>query len=108
VRVHLAAEHALEFELAHLALYGRQLALHFAGGRLVVLGFGELQQLDGIPYRAAGGVDLFDFAGELGPLAAELLGLVGLLPDGGVFEFAADFLQPLLLQVVLKETPLRS
>jgi len=36
------------------------------------------------------------------------LGLLGLLPDGGVFEFAADFLEPLFLQIVLKETPLRS
>jgi hypothetical protein len=36
------------------------------------------------------------------------LGFVGLLPDGRVFELAADFLEPLFFQIVLKETPLRS
>jgi hypothetical protein len=37
-------------------------------------------------------VDLFEFGDELGALAPELLCLVGLLPDGRVFEFPADFL----------------
>jgi len=36
------------------------------------------------------------------------LGLLGFLPDGGIFEFAADFFEPLFFQIVLKETPLRS
>ena len=108
VRVHLAAEHALELELADLGLDLRQVALDLAGGGLVVLGLGELQQLDGIGHRAGGRVHLLDLGGEARALLAELLGLLGLLPDGGVFEFAADFLEPLFLQIVLKETPLRS
>jgi hypothetical protein len=37
-------------------------------------------------------VDLFEFGDELGALTPELLCLVGLLPDGRVFEFPADFL----------------
>jgi hypothetical protein len=37
-------------------------------------------------------------------LAAELLRLVGLLPDRRVFELAPDFVQALLLAVVLKGT----
>jgi len=36
------------------------------------------------------------------------LGFFGLLPDGRIFEFARDFFETFLLQVVLKETPLRN
>jgi hypothetical protein len=36
------------------------------------------------------------------------LGFFGLLPNPGIFEFAADFFEPLFLQIVFKETPLRS
>jgi hypothetical protein len=53
-------------------------------------------------------VDLFDFSGELRSLFAEFLGFFRLLPDCRIFEFAADFLEPLFLQIVFKETPLRS
>ena len=55
-----------------------------------------------------GSVDLFDLCRELGAFFAEFLGFLGLLPDRRVFEFAADFLEPLFLQIVFKETPLRS
>ena len=41
----------------------------------------------------------------LAQLRAQGLRLVGRVPDIGVFEFAADFLQPLDLQVVVKDTP---
>jgi hypothetical protein len=41
VRVHLAAKHPLQLELADLCLDGRQLALDVAGNRLVVIGLGE-------------------------------------------------------------------
>ena len=53
-------------------------------------------------------VDLFDFSSELRSLFAEFLGFFRLLPDCRIFEFAADFLEPLFLQIVFKETPLRS
>jgi hypothetical protein len=108
VRVHLAAEHALEFELADLGLHRGQIALDLAGGGFVVFGLGKLEEFDRVADRVGRAVDFAEFAGELGAFAAELLGLVGLLPDRRVFEFAADFLQPLFLQIVFKETPLRS
>jgi hypothetical protein len=41
---------------------------------------------------------------ETGAFAAELLRPVGRVPDPGVFQFAADFGQPLALQIVFKET----
>ena len=55
-----------------------------------------------------GSVDLFDFRRELGALSAELLGFLRLLPNRRVFEFATDFFEPLFLQIVFKETPLRN
>ena len=108
MRVHLAAEHPLEFELADLAFDRAKVAFDLARRRLVILGFGEFKEFDGVADGTGGAVDCFDFSGELGTLAAEFLGLVGFLPDRGVFEFAADFFEPLFLQVVLKETPLRN
>ena len=48
VRVHLAVEHALELEAAHLGLEALRVALDVARGGLVVLAFGELEQLGGI------------------------------------------------------------
>ncbi len=45
VRVHLAAKHALELELAHLRLEPLRVALDVARGGLVALALGQLQQL---------------------------------------------------------------
>jgi hypothetical protein len=92
VRIHLAAEHPLELELAHLRFDGRQLALDVAGDGLVVIGLGEREQLDGIVDGRGGAVQLLDLGGELGALAAQLLGALGLGPDGRVLELANDFL----------------
>jgi len=36
---------------------------------------------------------------------AEFLGLFGLLPDSRILQLPTDFLEPLFLVVVLKETP---
>jgi hypothetical protein len=108
VRVHLAAEHTLQLELANLRLDVRQITLDFARRRLVILGFGEFQEFYGVCDRAERRVHLFDVVGEPGTLATEFLGFVRLLPDGRVFEFATYFFETLCLEVVLKETPLRS
>jgi hypothetical protein len=43
VRVHLAAEHALELELAHVGFEHAGVALDLAHHALVGVGFGELQ-----------------------------------------------------------------
>jgi hypothetical protein len=108
VRVHLATEHALELELAHFGLDRGQIAFDLERRPLVVFGFGEFEQFDGVADRICRRVDLFDFGGELGSLFSEFLGFFRLLPDRRIFEFAADFFEPLFLQIVFKETPLRS
>jgi hypothetical protein len=42
---------------------------------------------------------------QRGALAAEALGLLGLVPDRRAFQLAADFLETLDLAVVVKGTP---
>jgi hypothetical protein len=91
--------------VTHLGFEGCRLALDVARGGFVVLAFGELQQLVGVRDGFRGGIELGELGAQARALAAQLLGLVGLVPDGGVFELAADFFQPLFLAVVLKETP---
>jgi hypothetical protein len=108
VRIHLAAKHALEFELAYLRLDLRQLTLDFASSILVILALGELKEFDRVAYRAAGGIDAAKFRSETRSLLAKLLRLVGLLPDGRIFELATYFFETFFLEIVFKETPLRS
>jgi hypothetical protein len=91
VRVHLAAEHALQLELAHAAFERRRIALDVARRRLVVLALGELEQLGRIRDGFACAVELVELGAQLRAFAAQLLRLLRLLPDGGVFELAADF-----------------
>jgi hypothetical protein len=105
VRIHLAAEHALQLEVSHLAFEGSRIALDVARGRFVVLALGQLQQLLGVGDALARRVELGELDRQARPFATQLLRLVRLVPDTGVFQLAADFFQPLLLAVVLKETP---
>ena len=108
MRIHLAAKHALEFELAHLRFDLRQLALDFTGGVLVILALGELEEFDRIADRAGRGIDAAKLCRETRALFAELLRLVRLLPDGRIFELATYFFETFFLEIVFKETPLRS
>ena len=107
-RVHLAAEHPTQLELADFSLDLGQVTLDLDGDRLVALRFGEFEQFDGVDDGAGRGVHLRGLGRELGALLAELLRLLRLLPDCGVFELPADLFETFLLQVVVKETPVRS
>jgi hypothetical protein len=42
---------------------------------------------------------------EPGPLPAELLGFFGIVPDVGVFQLPAYFLEAVTLRLVVKGTP---
>jgi len=64
--------------------------LDIARRRFVVLALGELQQLRGVRDGFARAVELVDLGAQLRAFAAELLRLVRLLPDGGVFQLAID------------------
>jgi hypothetical protein len=92
VRIHLAAEHALEFQAAHVGLERADIALDRAGGRLVALELSELEQLRGIAERGADAVELLELGRQARTLAPQLLGPRGVAPDRRVLELAADFL----------------
>ena len=98
-------EHALQLELADAVLETDGILLDVGGSRLVVLALGEVEQLDGVGDGLAGAIQLFELGGELGALAAELTGLVRILPDGRVFQLARYLFEAFFLVVVLKETP---
>jgi hypothetical protein len=87
--------------LGELAEIGRNLTDRLA----VVLFLGELQELAGIRQAASqcieGGNDFF----ERRPFLAERLRALRLVPDVRLLELALDFLQPLRLGVVVKDTP---
>jgi len=105
VRVHLAAEHAPQLEMAHLGLEALRVAFDVAGRRLIALAGGELEQLAGIADALGSAIDLGDLGTQAGAFAPELLGARGIRPHRRILELAGHFLEPFLLAVVLKETP---
>jgi hypothetical protein len=105
VRVHLAREHALEFELLHLGVDAAEVGLDRARGAFVVLGLREVEQLAGLGQSVAQLVEGRDDGVELGALAPEFLRALGLLPDRRVFQLAQDLGQALALALVVKGTP---
>jgi hypothetical protein len=106
VGVHLATEHPPQLEPAHLFLDLRHLALEVEGGRFVILGLGQLQQLDGGLQGPLRCIDLLDVGGQPRPFLAEVLRALGLRPYRRILQLSRDLLEPLFLGVVLKETPL--
>jgi hypothetical protein len=98
-------KHALQLELADAAFQVRCILVDGGGGGFVVLALGELQQLRGVGDRLGRAIQLFELSGKLGALASQLPGLVGVLPDGRVFQLAGYLFEAFLLGVVLKETP---
>ena len=105
VGIHLAVKHALELEIAHAAFEAHGIALDVGCGSLVLLTFGELEELCGIGDGLGGAIELGKLAAQLRALAPQLLSLVGLLPDRRVFQLAIDLFETFFLRVVLKETP---
>jgi hypothetical protein len=98
-------KHALELEIAHAPFEARGIALNIGCCGFVLFAFGEIEQLCGIGDGLGGAIELSELAAQLRPLAPQLLGLVGLLPDRGVLQLAIDLFEAFLLGVVLKETP---
>jgi hypothetical protein len=92
MRIHLAAEHAFEFELAHALFEPWQLAIEFLDRGFVVFRFGQLQQLTRIADAVQRRIEFADLPRELRALAAQGLRLVGLAPDRGLLELARNFL----------------
>jgi hypothetical protein len=105
VRIHLAGEHALEFELLDLHGQPVDIARYGFGGAGIVLGFGQLEKLIRAAQAFAERTDAVDDAVKLRALLAELLRTLRIVPDVRVFELAAYFLEPIALGIVVKDTP---
>jgi hypothetical protein len=101
-------KHPLELEAAHFALEPLRVLIDVARRCLVAFGLRELEELGGIRDSFGGALDLAGVGLQPRPLTAELLSTLRLAPDSGIFQLAPYFLEPLLLVVVLKETPVRS
>jgi hypothetical protein len=107
VRVHLAAEHALELQTPYAGFECVGFALDIARRGFVVFTLGELEQLGRVADGGVGAIEFLELCRKPRTLFPELLGTLGRAPDGWVFEFAAYFFEAFFLAVVLKETPSR-
>jgi hypothetical protein len=105
VRVHFAGEHALELEPLDLLLEPADVLLDRRDGSRIPFGLGEFQQFASLLEAFLDPVECPDDRLELRALATELLRLLGLLPDRGVFEFPQDLREPLAAPLVVKGTP---
>ena len=101
-------EHTLQLEAAHIGLEALRVAIDIACGRLVALALRELEKLRCIRYAFGGAIDLTGVGCKPRPLASQLLRAFGFGPNGRVFQLAPYLLEALLLEIVLKETPVRS
>jgi hypothetical protein len=107
VRVHLAAEHALEFQAPYPGFECIGFLLDVARRGFIVFTLGEFEQLGRVADRGVGAIELREFRRKPRALFPELLGTLGRTPDSRVFEFEAYFFETFFLAVVLKETPSR-
>jgi hypothetical protein len=64
----------------------------------------QLVELGGLVERLLDAVQRRNDGFELGALAAKVLRALGIRPDGGILELAADFLEPLPFGVIVKDT----
>ncbi len=81
------------------------IGIHGQRGALVFLGNGKIEQVAGLAETVGQAADAADDALERGAFLAQILGALRVVPDIGAFEFATDFLEPLGLGRVVKETP---
>jgi hypothetical protein len=104
VLVHRAGKHAAELELGDLLLEPVGVRRD-AGDRVRVVFLGrDIEQLRAVAGTLGELVEQFDYVLELGALPAESLCFFLVAPDARILELAADFLEPLPLDVVVKGT----
>ena len=103
--VHLAGEHAAEFQVGDHALQALQVRFHFRDGGFVALFHRQFKQIAGVTDALTGLVQGGDDVFQLRALLAQGLGPLGLVPDVRQGQFALYFDQSFALLVVVKDTP---
>jgi hypothetical protein len=104
VRVHLAGEHPPELEPLDFLRDGVDLADEIGQRPSVLLLACELVELGRLAERLLDLAQRADYALELGALAAEILGALGVGPNVRIFELAVDLFETLALRVEVKGT----
>jgi hypothetical protein len=108
VRIHFAAEHASQLEVAHLTFKTHGVRLDIARGRCVRFTLRHREDFARVGDVFRQPVEFVNLSREARALAAQFLGALGLRPQLWVFQLAPDLLEAFLLFVVFKETPVRS
>jgi hypothetical protein len=108
VRIHLAREHALEFEQFDLDSQTFDIGLDFHARPRISLRGGQLQEFRGIGQGALQAIQAADDLLELGAFLAQFLRAIGVAPDARLLQLALYFLQPLVFIVVIKDTSSKS
>jgi len=104
MRVHLASEHAAELEDLELLGHPLDEIDDVLESALVLLFDGKLAELACLVERLLDAVQRRDDGFELGALTTQALCALGIRPDGGILELAVDLLEPLALDVIVKDT----
>ena len=102
VRVHGVGEHAAEFQRLELGFDTGKIVPYGQNGIVVVFGAPHVEQFAAV---GEGGEDAVDDQHDVFQylfLTAEFLGALGVFPDGRIFDQAADFLQAILLAVIVE------
>jgi len=104
-RIGRVREHAAELEALEFFLKAVGVALDGFQRGVVIIGGSQFEKLLRIGDAAVQRAQRFDDVFEGFFLAPQILGVFGVIPDSGVFEFCVDDLQAFGLQIVVKDTP---
>ena len=105
IDIHLAAEHAAEFQLLEQRHQAVDFLLHLGDRVGVVFGGGQLQQVSRV---AGAGGELFDGADhalQRRALAPQFLGALRVVPDAGLRQLQFYLGEALLAEIKVKDTP---
>jgi hypothetical protein len=103
--VHLATEHAAEFQLLQRSAQALDFSGNVIDGGLVFFFGGHQQQVFGIDQPGGHFIQGFDDLCQQGALASQFLGVAWVVPDVWIFELAVNFGQTIMFVIVVKDTP---
>jgi hypothetical protein len=103
--IHLTGKHAPEFESRDIRFQPSDILLDGLQGFRIVLIRRNLEQFFGVVQRLAHPIEGQHHLFQACTLAPEFLGVIGVIPDVGVFQLPGDFGQPFAPVIEVKDTP---
>jgi hypothetical protein len=103
-RIHLAREHALEFEFFDFRREAVDVVGDCRDRAVVALADRKIEQIARFAERIGQRADTADDAIKARALPAEILRTLRVVPDGRAFELARDFLEALGFRIEVKDT----